>query len=228
MLNNKVISFDEIDSTNTYLKEHFSELNHGTIVTSKIQTHGRGRSDHSWISNEGNLYFSYLLKKDIRIDSIFAELQKISVTVVNVLKAAGIDAMIKYPNDILVGKKKIAGILIESKSSTKLDYVIVGVGLNVNQVDFQELSHKATSIKIENDNEYNINNILRMIIETYNSDSVTFQDYIRLSYVIGRKISYNNKKMVVNGILEDGRLVLEDEELIYVSFNEISLEEIYE
>ena len=228
MQKNDVIYFDTIDSTNTYLKKHYKEVNHGVVVTSTVQTKGRGRSDHTWRSEKGNLYFSYLLKDKLSHQLIFQELMKVSVTICRVLKELGIKASIKYPNDILVNQKKIAGILIETKSDGELEYIITGVGLNVNQVDFNDLSHKATSLHIENEKTYLINNILKMIIDTYNTQPVTFDDYIKLSYVIGRKIRYNSKIMVVNGITEDGRLILEDDEIIYVSVNEITLEEIYE
>ena len=228
MLKKKVIYFEEIDSTNDYLKKHFQEVNHGQVITSIIQTKGRGRSDHTWMSDKGNLYFSYILKDGINLQTVFQEMVKISVTIVKVLKTLGINAQIKYPNDILVNKKKIAGILIETKTIDKLEYIVVGVGLNINQTDFYDLQKKATSITLENNETYNINNILTMIVDNYNTRSVTFTEYLALSYVVGRKISYNSKKMVVNGITEDGRLILQDDELIYVSVNEITLEEIYE
>ncbi len=228
MLKKEVVYFKEIDSTNDYLKAFSGKLNHGTIISSKKQTKGRGRSDHSWMSEEGNLYFSYLLNNDITYDSLFQEIINISVTLVEVLKSLQINALIKYPNDILVNGKKISGILIESKKTDSLHKLIVGVGLNINQTDFKELSNKATSMTLENEINYKVENILNMIINNYNLGSKSFEDYLKLSIIVGRKIRYNNKFLVVKGITKDGRLVLEDDDLIYVSLNEITLEEIYE
>ena len=87
-------------------------MSHGTIVTAVRQKHGRGRGNRSWESEDGNLYFSFILKNRIRYEDIFSVLINTSVSVVQVLQRLGIHSKIKYPNDILFDFKKICGILI--------------------------------------------------------------------------------------------------------------------
>lgn len=220
-----ILFFDKIDSTNTYIKDHYQELKHLQVVTSKIQTKGRGRSDHTWMSEEGNLYFSYLLKETM-LHSVFTELIKISNAVTNVLRSYGINAWIKYPNDIIVENKKITGILIETKMSQDLDCLIVGVGVNVNQRNFEDLNERATSISLQTNQEYNLHQVLLDILDEYNKPH-TFKEYVSKSMILGKHIRYNNEVFVVDEILEDGRLLLRGTKTIYVSPNEITLEEIY-
>ena len=133
-----VIILEEVTSTNEYLKQYYTQLPDQTVVIAKKQLQGKGRLSRTWKSDLGNLYMS-ILKKGISRDSVFMELMNVSVSVVELLKQQGIDAYIKYPNDIIVGRKKICGILIESMGFQILDYLVIGIGINVNQKDFQEL-----------------------------------------------------------------------------------------
>lgn len=220
-----VVFFDKIDSTNTYIKNNYETLNHLDVVVSRTQSKGRGRSDHTWMSDKGNLYFSYVLK-NVRLDTVFQELTHISVCVTNVLRKHGIEAWIKYPNDIIVQHKKITGILIETQGNQKLDYMVVGVGVNVNSRSFLDLEHKATSMSLETNNLFDLDLLLQEILEEYDKPH-TFQDYKNLSMILGKNIRYNNERFVVDEILDDGRLLLRGKKEIYVSPNEITLEEIY-
>lgn len=226
---NKIIAFTEIPSTNDYIKEHFVELDDQTIIVSRTQTRGRGRLDHSWESPDGNLYMSLLLKKGINRDDIFNQLMKISLAITSLLESYGIEASIKYPNDILVNKKKIAGILIESKGSDKLEYLIIGVGLNVNQIDFGDLEYKATSINRECGKTLSIEQVMKDLNELYNTIRSSREWYIKKSIVIGKNILYKNILYKVLNIDENGSLVLKNgAEIISPSINEINLEEIYD
>ena len=102
MIGKNVIKLESVDSTNNYLKLNSNSLEEGTIVVSKIQTSGRGRSDHEWMSEEGNLYFSFILKGWISRSKVFELLARVSVAVIRVLKDFNIESQIKYPNDILI------------------------------------------------------------------------------------------------------------------------------
>lgn len=143
------LHFDEIDSTNTYLKKHYQKLDNFTFVSTDYQSQGKGRNDRVWQSKKGeNLMFSLLIK-DENIQSMFPYLSMAAaVEVAKVLEKYGLNNVsIKWPNDVLVGDRKICGILLEGQLP---DYIVIGVGLNVNQKDFpSDLRRPATSMANE-------------------------------------------------------------------------------
>lgn len=134
----KEIFFDEIDSTNTYLKNHYEELEDMTFVSANLQSAGKGRKGRTWLSNKGeNLMFSLLIK-DSEMYRHYSSLSVISAyTIIEVLKEYGVDNLsFKWPNDVYVDGKKICGILLEAISREELECLIIGVGINVNQKQF--------------------------------------------------------------------------------------------
>ncbi len=225
--------FDELDSTNNFVKMNISNLDHGTVVVAKIQTEGRGRRDNIWMSKEGNLYFSIVLKDKINRNSIFKYIVESSLAIIMTLKEYNINAVIKYPNDCLIEGNKVSGVLIESLGSNKLEYIVVGIGINVNQINFDNLSSKATSMKKELRTDFNIKDILSNFIKNYNfvvmSDySNLFKEYLSYSIVINKKISYQDKEYEIVNIEKDGIIIIKNKDgELRVAYNEISLKEIY-
>lgn len=225
----KIIAFKSISSTNNYLKSEYKNLEDGCVVWSEEQSQGRGRLNRTWVSEVGNLYFSILIKDNVNHDSFYGELRKVSLSILKLLATYNIKAQIKYPNDILVDKKKIAGILIESKGFDQLEYLIVGIGLNVNQSDFGTLNDKATSIGICSKQEVDVKSVLLDFIDIYDKEEGTIEEYNRNSLIIGKWITYNNGQYFVKDIDHNGDMVLEQgSNVVRVKFNEISLEEIYD
>lgn len=151
----KHIHFDIIDSTNKYLKENYKTLEHLTIVTANYQTHGRGQFDRIWDSNQGeNLICSILLKEKSSFDSIKTKLNIVKY-IKSILQTYNIQSSFKIPNDIYVNERKIAGILIESEViQDDIQYVVIGIGLNVNQRMFG--NYPATSIASETTKEIDL------------------------------------------------------------------------
>ena len=145
-----IIKLDAIESTNDYLKR--SKINDIEIVYTYNQTKGKGQRGNQWFSESGkNIAFSiklfpvnFKVKDQFRINVIF------SLLIFNTLKSLKIpDIKIKWPNDIMSGNKKISGILIENNIRGKsINYSIIGIGINVNQLNFKNLP-KATSLHIE-------------------------------------------------------------------------------
>ena len=119
-----IIILEEVTSTNEYLKQYYKQLPDQVVVLAKSQSQGKGRLSRTWESEVGNLYMS-ILKKGIKRETVFHELMNISVSVVELLKEYNINAYIKYPNDIVVGTKKVCGILIESMGYKVLEYLII-------------------------------------------------------------------------------------------------------
>ena len=161
IIGKSILKFDILDSTNNYLKERTNDLTDGTICYALEQSKGRGRRENSWISPKGNLYFSFLKKHQISRDEVFFETIKTSVAICKLLENYQINATIKYPNDILVNNKKIAGILIETAGIKLIDSLVIGVGLNVNQLDFKNLNKKAISINMLKNQDFLVEDILK-------------------------------------------------------------------
>ncbi|MBE0701561.1 MAG: biotin--[acetyl-CoA-carboxylase] ligase [Acholeplasmataceae bacterium] len=142
-----IIEFEKLTSTSNFLKEKYLDFPSFTMVRSDFQTKGRGQFDRTWESlPRKNLLFSLLLK-----NIPFHQLEKIKTWMINqlnnLLVSFNLDVEFKPPNDLYVDDKKICGILIETKTGEgKFEYVIIGVGLNVNQLIFR--SSHATSIRV--------------------------------------------------------------------------------
>ncbi len=145
----RVKHFKELPSTNSYLlKLPLKKTKEGFVVTADYQSGGRGKPGRQWISPAGkNLLFSLLIKPPIAPSKAPILTQTACRCVAEVLKQHGIESRFKRPNDILVDGKKICGILVETGTSgTQLDYVVVGVGLNVNASP-EDLKGQAVSMK---------------------------------------------------------------------------------
>jgi BirA family transcriptional regulator, biotin operon repressor / biotin---[acetyl-CoA-carboxylase] ligase len=147
---------EELESTNDRAKALADEgAEHGEVVVAERQTAGRGRRGRTWVSTpRRNVAFSVILRPDELPPARAAELTLVAaVAVCDALRLAGVDAGIKWPNDVLVGGKKIAGILTEmAAESDRVHWAVVGVGVNVNArpEDFpEELRREATSVLIE-------------------------------------------------------------------------------
>lgn len=140
------IHFDVIDSTNSYLKRNYNELANFTFVSAGFQSAGRGRNNRNWKSEKGeNLLFSLLIKDESLINK-YKSLSIISA--LSVIEAINIDGLsIKWPNDIYYKDNKLVGILLESVCKEKIECLIIGIGINVNQKEFVgEYKRQPTSL----------------------------------------------------------------------------------
>jgi BirA family biotin operon repressor/biotin-[acetyl-CoA-carboxylase] ligase len=233
LLGKNIKIFKELDSTNNFVKSNVSNLEEGAIIVAEKQTKGRGLRDNTWESNVGNLHFSYVLKNDLGRRDLFKHIVQSSVAIIRTLKHFEIDGVIKYPNDCLVGSKKISGVLIESLGSNLIEYVVVGIGLNVNQVEFDYLKDKATSIKLNIKKDLNIVEVLNEFVLHYNSILESnyedvFKEYINKSVVIKKKISYKGEEYFISDIEKNGTIIIRNEfEHKRVAYSEISLKELY-
>lgn len=168
-LHMKLIKLDAIDSTNDFLKglSQKENLESYTVVTANSQTKGKGQMGSKWVSESSkNLITSILINNSIpNINEIFNLNIVVAVSIIQVLNDLKISNLnIKWPNDIMAENKKIAGILIENsiKENGKIES-IVGIGLNVNQTNFENL-HKASSLKNVMHQDYSIDKLLESIV----------------------------------------------------------------
>lgn len=134
------IEIDSVGSTNGWTAEHAAELPHMTMVTALSQTAGRGQRGNSWESEPGaNLTFTVLARlPEVPVRGQFAVSEATALAVADTLADYGLEAKVKWPNDIYIADRKVCGILIEhSVLGTELTHSIIGVGLNVNQTEFR-------------------------------------------------------------------------------------------
>ncbi len=173
-----ILSFEELVSTNSFAKQKAEEgAPEGLVITAAFQTAGRGKLKNQWLSSRGkNLLFSVVTRPPVDSSQAPMLTQVSCRSVAAALKNFfGIDCVFKRPNDLLVHGKKICGILVESSTRVhqKLDYAIIGIGLNVNDYP-EELKNQAVSMREILDQEINLNTLLNNILEQLGKDLEAF------------------------------------------------------
>lgn len=146
----KIKWFEELDSTNNELLRHIGGYDNLSVIAAVNQTAGRGQRGNKWLSSPGdNLTFSMLLKPlDFPAREVMAITCLSTLAVREELLREGIPALIKWPNDIYVGNRKICGMLIENGiSGSDLAWSVVGIGLNLNQTEFPGELVNPTSLR---------------------------------------------------------------------------------
>lgn len=210
----KIIEFDELESTNKFALENISKYESGTIIRAHRQLSGRGRFERKWISdNKNNCYITIILKPDIKYQKSFQNItQYLSIVLCQELLRQGINASIKWPNDVLVNGKKIAGILSETSfSGDKFNGLVVGVGVNLNsdQKEMSEIDIPATSMKIELgqniDSKLFVEHLAKRFFSEYDTLLRKGFGYFRAQYIsmtdfIGKKITIKNPELQELGI----------------------------
>ena len=234
----KKIYFDTLPSTNQYLKDNYNQYDDHTVIICRNQTDGRGRVNRKWeMETNASLAMSILLKPQIRLEEASKLSLLTSATVFKVLNSFVNNVMIKWPNDIVINRKKVCGILLESIISNKVDALIIGIGININNESFPEqISQKATSIYIETNEENNIEIIIDEILKWFEYFFQEFQNGIhsyleicrKYSSVIGHSFMINGNRGYVLDILDNGNiLVKQGNDNIEYSSGELTLENIY-
>ncbi|MDO4880193.1 MAG: biotin--[acetyl-CoA-carboxylase] ligase [Capnocytophaga sp.] len=228
-----IIKLNAIDSTNTYLKEILKTktLEDNTIVWALSQFAGRGQQDAKWISEPyKNLTFSVLKQfENFHSEDHFILNMCVSLSIFRALKKLQIpDLSVKWANDILSGKKKICGILIEN--TLQKEYIttsIIGIGLNVNQIFFNNLPNVSSLQKITG-NFFDLDEVLTLIIneitKSFNNLSPNkyasiFEEYHSHLFRINKPSTFelpNNQRIIgyIRGVSQKGELQIELEDNI--------------
>lgn len=225
MIGQKIIHLDTVDSTNNYTANLQKEgkIQHGTVILADEQTAGRGQRGASWTSSAGeNLLMSvYLTPDNLSVVDQPALTHFISLSLIDFLRKIGISGKIKWPNDIYVNDQKIAGILIENSiRSSRIAETIIGVGFNVNQKSFEDVN--ATSLRIQNDQHFKLNDVLFSWIQEMNNLwaelnngnlSILKSRYKHELYLLNEVARYSDETGEFEGIVRDvddnGYLILE-------------------
>lgn len=166
------INIESIDSTNTYAKEIAKKIKKSAIIVADKQLSGYGTNNRKWYSDINSIICSFVIKKsnkNIPLDYSY-KIGKIVSNTINII--CNIDTYVKKPNDICFNGKKLGGILIETQYSLKkLEYVIIGIGINVNQKLLpNDIRKIATSLFIETEKQYNKEDIINGLIKEIESE----------------------------------------------------------
>ena len=238
--NKTYIFMTECLSTNDYLLKLLKKKNYeeGTMVHTNYQKNGRGQRNNEWLSENGkNLTFSFLLEPYVELSNQFFLHIITSISVFKTLLKINIkNVSIKWPNDIYVNDKKIAGILIENLVYRKFIHKsVIGVGLNINQANFGSLN--ATSIINETLKKHSLDQILKIFKSTFNKEYLKLNsnkiheefDFYKknlIGYQVEKKYEYNSDviKGKIIDILSDGILVIQTKNSIMkLNFGDIRL-----
>lgn len=204
--NYKLISLEKIPSTQDYALDLIlhGRASDRTAVLAMAQSSGRGRFRRSWVSHHGNLYVSFIFhvpeERDPRLS------YAVAVAIAETIASFGIHPTIKWPNDIMVDGKKIAGTLIEYSG----DFVVVGIGINVNT---NPTVDRYQTTKMDNYSQTPLTELLARLMR--NLDKWRHADFrnvrarwIELSGCINRPVKYQGEPAMLVGVNENGALVL--------------------
>jgi BirA family biotin operon repressor/biotin-[acetyl-CoA-carboxylase] ligase len=238
-----LITLKEVDSTNNFLKNTLSNskpLPEGTVIMAESQYAGRGQQQNGWHSENGkNLTFSLLLTPSfLAIANQFDLTRAVSLGVYDALNPLlGNNLKIKWPNDIYYGDKKLGGMLIENLlQGTQIKQSVIGIGLNINQVDFPPNIPNPTSVKQILHRDYDIlailseicNNIEGWYLKLKAGQTLAVREaYLNRLYWLNEEHAFKSDGRVFNGkvknVKNNGLLVVQhnvDTELAY-NFKEI-------
>ena len=236
----------EIDSTNLWIKRLAKEgASEGTLALAEFQSAGRGRLGRSWEVPEGtSVMMSILLRPKFEPQYAPTLTLVMGMAVAKAVKSLGFDVSIKWPNDVVVSHKKICGILTEmGVRDGKIDYAVIGVGINVNIKEFpEEMVDKATSLYLESGKEFDRSQIPGLVMEAFEEYYEKFAATCDLS---GLKEEYESilanynqpvrvlakepYEGVARGITDGGELLVEktDGTIVAVSAGEVSVRGLY-
>nr|WP_315169835.1 biotin--[acetyl-CoA-carboxylase] ligase [uncultured Flavobacterium sp.] len=239
----KLIKLDAIDSTNDFLKgiSVLPETVNFTVVTAEVQTKGKGQMGHKWQSEQGKNLIMSILVKDVfqDVSQLFHLNIAFALAVIEALESYQVPELsIKWPNDIMSYSKKIGGILIENsiKSDGSIESII-GLGLNVNQTNFEGLP-KASSLVVICGVEFDRELILQLIvkkvkqhIEQWHDNELLFwNDYTQMLFKKGVPMPFADENGehfmgIIQGVSPLGKLqvLLEDDSVKEFDIKEIQM-----
>ncbi len=240
--NYSVTVVEEIDSTNSYLKNNAESFDDGTVIIAKRQTSGRGSLGRSFISEKGGLYMSVLVKPRLNAEKSLFITTATAVAVSRAIETlSGKKAGIKWVNDIFIDGKKVCGILTEGEADTKsglMKYAVIGIGVNVlepqNSFD-KEIENIATSVFGKSKDTRSIEmlaaeilNQLSDVLSEPSSKEIT-REYKDRSIIIGKKVDIiqngTTLSATVLDIDDDAAVILKAEngDIIRKTSGEISI-----
>lgn len=221
-----VIILDTVNSTNLYAKENIDNFSDKTVIIAKKQTDGRGRFTRKWVDfGYGNLFMSIVLKPSAEFVDTYSNLtQYLSVILCKTIESYNLKTQIKWPNDVLINGKKVAGILAQTVMQGKtFKGIVLGIGVNLSatQADVASIKERTvTSLNLETPAD--ISNFKELLLDNFFKDYDKFlkngfefikHDYISRISMLNTEINVQSLNKIHTGIAKDindnGELVLE-------------------
>ena len=241
------VVLDSVDSTNEEIKRRARQgEKQGLTVVSDEQLAGKGRLGRVWKSPKGtSVYVSILLRPDLPPSQVPCITLAAGLALCNAINGiADFGAKIKWPNDIIIGRKKLCGILTEMTiEDNAVSFAVVGIGINVNNRSFpDEIKEKATSLFLEKDRSFSRSEIIAMLAQSFEDVYNEFimggfealkDEYKTLCATIGRRVGTQRGGEEISGtaidIAPDGGLIIETDsgEKKYISTGEVAVQGIY-
>lgn len=237
----------ETDSTNSWIKRLAKEgAEHGTLAVAEFQSAGRGRFDRKWEAPEGSsIMMTLLLRPEFSPQYASMLTLVMGLAVAQAVEELGFEVSIKWPNDVVISRKKICGILTEmGTNGVKINYVLIGVGINVNLKEFpEEMQDKATSLILESGQEYDRNQVISLVMKYFEVNYEKFvqtcdfthllEDYHKILANLNQPVRVldgsRSFEGICRGLDEKGELLVEkqDKEIAKVSAGEVSVRGLY-
>ena len=187
----------ETDSTNEWCKRLSKEgAEHGTLAVTEFQSAGKGRLGRRWTAPEGSsIMMSVLLRPDFEPQYASMLTLVMGLSVAQAVAELGLDVGIKWPNDVVVSRKKICGILTEmTMKQDKIGCAVIGVGINVNMESFpEEMADKATSLYLESGHPFDRAQVVGLVMKHFEEN---YERFVQTEDLSGLKPDY--EKMLAN------------------------------
>lgn len=218
--------FREVESTNRTAASIAERVEEGTLVVAEIQTQGRGRMGRKWVSPKGGIWISIILKPKIPPAQAYRLTIIAGLAAAKTIRSYGIDARVKWPNDVIIEERKVCGVLTEMEAETdQLTYAIVGMGIDVN-VDVslfpEEIREHSTSLHAELGESVNRVEFLQRLLVCFEREYLRLQhnqfpqilnEWRGLLATIGRYVKINTPTRTIHGeavgVDSEGALILE-------------------
>ena len=209
--NINLYKFDELDSTNDYLRRNHKSYEEFDVISARVQTHGKARRQNDWISLDGMALFSFFLKeRDNWEIEDYLKLPLIAgIAVIKGLKKIeNLEYKFKWTNDVYVENMKLCGILIEKTE----DVYITGIGINVNNMLPENLKSKAISLTQIRNKKYEIDEVIKNIVLEFqtlceNLENGFWKDILKeinqINYLKGKKIELKFGNEVISGVAQN-------------------------
>ena len=227
----QIVRLATVDSTNRHARDEAAALwkNRGTcdfaVVTAGHQTAGRGQRGNTWNSNaDENLLLSIIVRpgETLEVSKQFLLSQAVTLSIHDAMKCHGIDTQLKWPNDIYVGNRKLAGILLElDYAGAFVEQAIIGIGLNVNQENFPPMDRTPVSMKMLRKRDFILDDVLAAVLDLFeyyytemrfgNRDAIA-AEYKRVLLGMNERHTFSDRDghfdAVIQDVESDGHLIL--------------------
>ena len=227
-----ILSFSQLASTNDTAFEMVAnfQADHNYVITCDSQTQGKGRLGRNWQEGRDNLYFSLILqpKTDNRASSelVFVAINALYDAVYGLFVKQNIQQNVKiakkWPNDLLINDKKVAGILLEGGVNQSQPYIVIGIGVNI-ATNPQNVMFKAANLQ-EFGLKINKNQLLLTFLDSFGSNFQSWQDFgfkivknkfLENAWHLNEQIAIDNEKAKVSGLFvdmdDDGAIIIKDQ-----------------